>query len=86
MIAGGSGESFSFTFEEPGTCDYFCIPHEQVGMVGTVTVAGGDDAAQDDGGAGQVPDTSGPSLLVPLAAALLACGLVGLTVLRRRIS
>lgn len=64
MIAGGSGESSSFTFGEPGTYDCFCIPHGQVGM----------------------PDTGGPSLLMPLSAALLACGLVGLAVLRRRLS
>lgn len=38
IIEGGSGGSFSFTFEEPGTYDYYCIPHEELGMVGTVTV------------------------------------------------
>lgn len=30
------GESFSFTFEEPGTMDYYCIPH--FGMDGIVIV------------------------------------------------
>jgi plastocyanin len=40
MIEGGSGGTFSFTFEESGTYDYFCIPHEQLGMIGSVTVAG----------------------------------------------
>ena len=34
MIEGGSGGTFSFTFEEPGTFDYFCIPHESLGMIG----------------------------------------------------
>ena len=33
-----SGEYFRHTFETPGTYTYFCIPHEQAGMVGTVTV------------------------------------------------
>jgi hypothetical protein len=37
MIEGGSGGTFSFTFEEPGTYDYFCIPHESMGMIGSVT-------------------------------------------------
>ena len=33
-----SGESFVHTFETAGTHEYFCIPHERAGMVGTVTV------------------------------------------------
>lgn len=32
------GESFSLTFDVPGTYRYFCIPHEKVGMLGTITV------------------------------------------------
>lgn len=35
-----TGESFSHTFEVPGTYNYFCIPHERAGMVGTVVVEG----------------------------------------------
>lgn len=38
IIAGGSDATFSHTFDEPGTFDYFCQPHESLGMVGTVTV------------------------------------------------
>src|SRR3712207_3715004 len=45
MIEGGSGGTFSFTFEESGTYDYFCIPHEDMGMVGSVTVSGGTTAS-----------------------------------------
>ena len=33
-----SGESFVHTFETTGTHEYFCIPHEAAGMVGTVVV------------------------------------------------
>ena len=33
-----SGDSYRHTFETAGTYSYFCIPHEQAGMVGTVTV------------------------------------------------
>lgn len=33
-----SGESFSHTFDEPGTYQYFCIPHEAAGMTGTIIV------------------------------------------------
>jgi plastocyanin len=32
------GETFAHTFEVPGTYNYFCIPHERGGMVGTVEV------------------------------------------------
>lgn len=32
------GESYSHTFETPGTYKYICIPHEAAGMVGTITV------------------------------------------------
>ena len=31
-------ESFSRTFDEPGTYRYICIPHQGAGMVGTVVV------------------------------------------------
>lgn len=33
-----SGETWSHTFEVAGEHEYFCIPHEQAGMVGTVVV------------------------------------------------
>jgi plastocyanin len=32
------GQSFSYTFATPGTYHYVCIPHEELGMVGTITV------------------------------------------------
>ena len=34
-----SGETWSYTFETPGTHAYFCVPHERAGMVGTVVVS-----------------------------------------------
>src|SRR3712207_3853735 len=42
MIEGGSGGTFSYTFEEPGRYDYYCIPHESMGMIGSVTVSDAD--------------------------------------------
>ncbi|ESP87171.1 cupredoxin domain-containing protein [Candidatus Halobonum tyrrellensis] len=33
-----SDDYYRHTFEVPGTYTYLCIPHEQAGMVGTVTV------------------------------------------------
>jgi plastocyanin len=32
------GESYAHTFEAPGTYEYFCVPQEGAGMVGTVEV------------------------------------------------
>jgi plastocyanin len=29
---------YEYTFEEPGTYEYYCLPHESSGMVGTVHV------------------------------------------------
>lgn len=99
MIEGGSGGTFSFTFEEPGTYDYFCIPHEDLGMTGSVTVAGGTATATASPTATAtatasptataLSDTGGPpvsSLLITLSAtlALVACGVLTLALLRRR--
>src|SRR5215208_6955883 len=83
MIEGGSGGTFSFTFEEPGTYDYFCIPHEQLGMIGSVTVTGstatasptatGTATATASPTATALSDTGGPPitpLIITLAATL----------------
>ena len=94
MIEGGSGGTFSFTFEEPGTYDYFCIPHEDLGMVGSVTVSGGTtesptgtSTATASPTATALADTGGPSVnsLLAIAAtlALVGCGLITLVLLRR---
>lgn len=32
------GVSFSVTLTQPGVYDYFCIPHEQAGMIGRIVV------------------------------------------------
>jgi len=33
-----SSGAFEHTFEEPGTYDYYCIPHKSIGMVGRIVV------------------------------------------------
>jgi plastocyanin len=35
------GEKFEFTFSAPGDYTYFCTPHKDAGMKGTIHVAGG---------------------------------------------
>lgn len=37
-LAFSAGESFSSTFTEPGTYEYYCEPHRGAGMVGKVIV------------------------------------------------
>jgi plastocyanin len=94
MIEGGSGGTFSFTFEEPGTFDYFCIPHESMGMIGSVTVTGGTATASPSATATASPtatalsDTGGPpvSSLLTLGATLVLAvfGVTALALGRRR--
>ena len=95
LLPGGSRQTFSFTFEEPGTYDYFCIPHEDLGMVGSVTVTGGTATASPTATATASPtatalsDTGGPpvsSLLMTLAPVLLLVvfGAIAVALLRRR--
>jgi plastocyanin len=35
-----TGDTFSVRFDHPGTYRYFCIPHEDQGMRGTIVVEG----------------------------------------------
>ena len=44
------GETYEHTFEVEGTYDYFCIPHESVGMLAELTVTT-ETAAPDEGAA-----------------------------------
>ena len=87
IIEGGSGGTFSFTFEEPGTYGYYCIPHEAQGMTGTVTVAGGAGDSASGGAQAPLAETGDPSLIVLSGTLALAlCGFAALVLLRRRVS
>jgi len=53
-----SSGSFEYTFEEPGTYDYYCIPHKSVGMVGRIVVGRpGGPAAESPIPDGDVPES-----------------------------
>jgi|GEM_PF-371707 len=53
-----SSGGFEYTFEEPGTYDYYCIPHESVGMVGRIVVGSpGGPAEESPIPAGDVPES-----------------------------
>ena len=88
------GQSFSFTFTQPGTTyAYYCAIHPS--MTGTVTVTGGGTAAAQAGGttaqaggggaAAQASGTGGPQLAAtggpPLLVALAGLLLAGVGVL-----
>jgi plastocyanin len=95
LIEGGTDGTFSYTFEDPGTYEYFCEPHEEMGMVGTVTVSGGSASASASASATAsaspgasaeaepLTDTGGPSLALVAALLLVSSSLVSLAVLRR---
>lgn len=38
LVDAGGTETLTFTFDKAGTFDLICIPHEALGMVGTITV------------------------------------------------
>lgn len=40
------GAEFSHTFETEGVYDYYCIPHEALGMIGTIVVGNPDPEGQ----------------------------------------
>lgn len=53
-----SSGSVSVTFDTPGTYDYFCKPHESVGMVGRIVVGSPGGPAEDSPiPAGDVPES-----------------------------
>lgn len=64
-------ESFSVTLTVPGVYDYYCLPHEQAGMVGRIVVGKAPAAVFDDG------DLPAAALAVfPSAEEIIAAGTV----------
>jgi len=54
-----TGETADHTFEEPGTYDYYCAPHQTLGMVGRIVV--GEPGGPAEGSVppdGDVPDSA----------------------------
>jgi plastocyanin len=94
LIEGGTEGTYSYTFEEPGTYEYFCKPHEEVGMVGTVTVSGGSASASAtapatasaSAEAEPLADTGGVPLALVAALLLAGSSLMTFALLRRGVS
>ncbi|WP_049981208.1 plastocyanin/azurin family copper-binding protein [Halolamina rubra] len=70
------GESYEHTFETVGTHEYFCIPHEGVGMVGTVEVVEELEPTEAAGGGGPAVPDSAKTLGVGAAFAMVATLLI----------
>jgi plastocyanin len=73
----GGGDSYEHTFEVEGTYEYFCIPHESAGMLGTVNVGTGGSTPTGGGGGlvPQVPDSARSLVVGTLVAGLSVLGL-----------
>lgn len=66
-IAGGG--SYEHTFEIEGSYGYFCVPHESVGMVASISVEPGGPPENGEGGGPQIPDAA-RNLLIGVLAVL----------------
>jgi plastocyanin len=67
------GESYEHTFEVTGTYEYFCIPHEGVGMLGTIEVV---EEIETEAAAGPAVPDSAKTLGVGAAFAMVATLLI----------
>jgi LPXTG-motif cell wall-anchored protein len=79
----GPGQSYTFTFPNPGTYTYVCVIHAPQGMFGKVIV----EAAGGAGTPAQLPNTGGETAPLPLLGGgllLLLLGALILGVRRRR--
>ncbi|WP_049971560.1 plastocyanin/azurin family copper-binding protein [Haladaptatus cibarius] len=63
----GGGEQYEHTFDVEGTYEYFCIPHESAGMVGTVEVGAGGGGEGGGGGGGALPSVPNSAITLGVA-------------------
>lgn len=73
------GMSYEHTFEVAGTYDYFCIPHESAGMVGTIQVGGGTDGGGDGGGGAAFPEVPDGARTLAVSATVTFLSVLGLS-------
>jgi len=63
------GKEYTYTFEEMGVYEYYCVPHESLGMKGAVVVGGPLGGDGGDGGQADAPDITVPGW--PASASVL---------------
>ncbi|WP_136716321.1 halocyanin domain-containing protein [Halorientalis salina] len=75
-----TGVQFEYTFEEDGIYNYYCMPHEASGMLGSIVV--GTDyptkSTGGGGGGGGVPSIPGPAKSIGVATAFVMSASLGL--------
>jgi halocyanin-like protein len=73
-----AGTTFSHTFEDAGMVDYYCSPHENLGMKGAIAV--GDDVETETigGGGGGGPDVPDAAKSLGIAAGFAMAATLGL--------
>ena len=81
------GQSYSFTFTEPGTYDYLCTPHPT--MTGQIVVQAAAPAPTQTAGGGTLPDVAMPApepfdAGLPIGVALVALAALPTAILVRR--
>lgn len=72
-VAGG--EEYSYTFEVEGDYEYFCIPHETVGMVAEISVVPGGATPEPAVNIPTVPDSAKSLALATTTALVSVLGL-----------
>lgn len=65
-------ESFEHTFEVLGSYEYFCLPHEPVGMIGSIEVVEGGDGGDSAEAAGPRVPENAKMLGIGISAAMVA--------------
>jgi len=73
-----AGTTFSHTFEESGMVDYFCNPHEGLGMKGAIAVGGDVETESVGGGGGGGPDVPDVAKSIGVAAGFAMAATLGL--------
>ena len=68
-----TGHEYEHTFEVEGDYEYYCTPHEQAGMVGTITVS--EDAGGGGGGAPAIPSSAKTLGIATTTAMVFTLGL-----------
>ncbi|WP_266075440.1 plastocyanin/azurin family copper-binding protein [Haladaptatus caseinilyticus] len=68
----GGGESFERTLDVEGVYEYFCIPHESAGMVGSIEVSAGSGGGGGSGGVLPSIPGAAKTLAVATVSALFA--------------
>ena len=67
-----AGKSFSYTFSQAGTYDYYCIPHKTLGMVGRIVCGKPGGPAEQTA----IPNTDKPIGLMPPSDVIVKQGTV----------